>query len=143
VRNLRIGFALAAALYAGTVTAHHSGAMFDNEHKITLTGTVRVFQWTNPHAYIQLIVPDKKGKPEEWSLEMAAPLYLQQRGWRPTIVKPGDKLTVTLSPLRKMAARKGGLLFAVVDAEGKPIGKPMAPGAANQPPFGELPAKTP
>ncbi len=100
--------------------------MFDSEHKLTLTGTVRVFQWTNPHAYIQLIVPDKKGNSEEWSLEMAAPLYLQQRGWRPSTVKPGDKVTITFSPLRKMDKRKGGLVFAASDADGKPIGKTVA-----------------
>jgi hypothetical protein len=100
--------------------------MFDSEHKVTLTGTVRLFQWTNPHAYIQLVVPDGKGRSEEWSLEMAAPLYLQQRGWRPSTLKSGDTLTVTVSPLRKMPVRKGGLVIAASDANGKPIGKPLA-----------------
>ena len=123
--NLRVVFALAAALFTGTAGAHHSGAMFDQENRITLSGTVRVFQWTNPHCYIQLIVPDKQGHPEEWSLEMAAPLYLQQRGWRPSTLKPGDKMTVTVSPLRKMATQKGGLVFMASDSDGKPIGKPL------------------
>ena len=122
----KVWVAIAVALFAGTALAHHSASMFDPTNKTTLTGTVRVFQWTNPHAYIQLIVPDKKGNPEEWSLEMAAPLYLQQRGWRPSTLKPGDKLTVTISPLRKMAARKGGLVLTATDAAGKSIGKPMA-----------------
>jgi hypothetical protein len=112
-------------MFAGPAIAHHSASMFDPENKLTLSGTVRVFQWTNPHTYIQLIVPDKTGRAEEWSLEMAAPLYLQQRGWRPSSLKPGDKLTVTISPLRKMAARKGGLVRAASDAEGKPIGRPL------------------
>jgi hypothetical protein len=123
--KLRTGLALAAALFAGAAAAHHSASMFDPEHKLTLTGTVRVFQWTNPHTYIQLVVPDKKGNPEEWSLEMAAPIYLQQRGWRPSTLKSGDKLTVIVSPLRKMGPRKGGLVLAASDADGKPIGKPL------------------
>lgn len=121
----RGGIALAAALCAGAAVAHHSGTMFDQEHKITLTGTVRLFQWTNPHCYIELVVLDKQGHPEEWSLEMAAPLYLQQRGWRPSTLKPGDTVTVTISPLRKMTTRKGGLVFAASDANGNPIGKPF------------------
>jgi len=125
MKNRRMWLVLATAIFAGTAVAHHSASMFDPDHKITLTGTVRVFQWTNPHAYIQLLVPDKKGNPEEWSLEMAAPLYLQQRGWRPSTLKPGDKLTVTVSPLRNMAVRKGGLVIAAMDANGKPVGKPL------------------
>ena len=124
--RLKCGLSLCAALFAHTAVAHHSASMFDPDHKLTLTGTVRVFQWTNPHSYIQLVVPDKKGKSEEWSLEMAAPLYLQQRGWRPSTLKPGDMLTVTVSPLRKMTARKGGLVIAANGADGKPIGKPLA-----------------
>jgi hypothetical protein len=123
--TLRMGFAL-AALFAPAAIAHHSSSMFDKDHNVTLSGTVRVFQWTNPHAYIQLIVTDKQGKSEEWSLELAAPLYLQQRGWRPSTLRPGDKLTVTVSPLRKMPVRKGGLVLAANSADGKPIGKPLA-----------------
>jgi hypothetical protein len=128
----RISFAV-AVFGAPAAFAHHSGAMFDQEHKITLSGTVRQFQWTNPHCYIQLMVPDKGGRAEEWSLEMAAPLYLQQRGWRPNTLKPGDKVTITLSPLRKMAAGKGGLVFSAVNEAGAPIGKPMSTPAARLP----------
>jgi Family of unknown function (DUF6152) len=120
-----ISVAAVAMIFVGNAFAHHSGAMFDQEHKVTLSGTVSAFQWTNPHCYIQLMVPDKKGHPQEWSLEMAAPIYLQQRGWRPSTLKPGDKLTVVVSPLRNMAEHKGGLVFAANDASGKPIGKPM------------------
>ena len=125
MRTFKRCLVLAAAMFTGMASAHHSAAMFDPEHKVTLSGTVRVFQWTNPHAYIQLIVPDQKGAPEEWSLEMAAPLYLQQRGWRPSTLKPGDKITVTVSPLRNLTARKGGLVLTAVAADGKPIGKPL------------------
>jgi len=125
VNKLRIGLALGATLFAGIALAHHSASMFDKDHKVTLTGTVRVFQWTNPHAYIQLSVPDAKGNSEEWSLEMAAPLYLQQRGWRPSTLKAGDQLTVTVSPLRSMPKRKGGLVLTATGADGKPIGKPL------------------
>jgi hypothetical protein len=114
---------LAAALCATAAPAHHSPAMFDQEQQLTLSGTVRLFQWTNPHAYIQLLVQDDRGREEEWSIEMAAPTYLQQQGWRPSTVKPGDRLTVTIRPLRNMPEKKGGLLLRVVGADGKPLGK--------------------
>ena len=58
--------------------AHHSPAMFDMQKRVELTGTVREFQWTNPHSYIQLLVKDKAGMEVEWSLEMAGPTFLVQ-----------------------------------------------------------------
>ena len=104
-----------------TALAHHSPVMFDRTQPLTLTGTVREFQWTNPHSYIQLVVKNDQGQDEEWSLEMAAPTYLYNLGWRPSTVKTGDTLTVTIAPLRK--GGKGGLLLKAVTADGKPIGR--------------------
>jgi hypothetical protein len=107
---------------AGAAAAHHSGAMFDDKLRTRLTGTVREFQWTNPHCYMQLLVtPDKAGVPEEWSIEMAAPMYLYRLGWRPQTVKPGDRVTVLVSPLRD--GKKGGLLIEARRADGTLIGK--------------------
>jgi hypothetical protein len=114
----------AAALAASPVLGHHSPVMFDQTQKVTLTGTVREFQWTNPHSYIQLVVKNDRGQDEEWSLEMAAPTYLYNRGWRPSSVKAGDTLTVTIAPLRK--GGKGGLLLQAATTDGKPIGRPAA-----------------
>ena len=56
-----VALLLSAAL-AGPALAHHSFAMFDNEHQTKIEGTVTDFQWTNPHVYIQLAVPDAAGK---------------------------------------------------------------------------------
>jgi hypothetical protein len=102
--------------------AHHSSAMFDQQKKLELTGTVREFQWTNPHCYIQLLVKNAQGKEEEWSLELGAPMYLYGRGWRPSTLKAGDRLVVTLSPLRN--GSRGGLLVDAKTMDGKPLGKP-------------------
>lgn len=106
--------------------AHHSPVMFDQSRQLTLTGTVREFQWTNPHSYVQLVVKNDQGQEVEWNLEMAAPTYLYNLGWRPATVKPGDVLMVTIAPLRKGGA--GGLLLKAATADGKPIGR--TPGAA-------------
>ena len=108
-------------VFTSTALAHHSPVMFDRTQPVTLTGTVREFQWTNPHSYIQLVVKNDQGQDEEWSLEMAAPTYLYNLGWRPSTVKTGDTLTVTVAPLRK--GGKGGLLLKAVTADGKPIGR--------------------
>ncbi len=127
MRRAFIGFLLAsAALGTHAALAHHSPVMFDQAQRVTLTGTVRQFQWTNPHSYIQLVVKNDQGQDEEWNLEMAAPTYLYNLGWRPATVKAGDTLTVTIAPLRK--GGKGGLLLKAVTADGKPIGR-APPGA--------------
>jgi hypothetical protein len=119
-------FLLTTAALAHIALAHHSPVMFDQTQPLTLTGTVREFQWTNPHSYIQLVVTNDRGQVEEWSLEMAAPTYLYNLGWRPSTLKAGDTVTVTIAPLRK--GGKGGLLLKAATADGKPIGR--APGAA-------------
>ena len=115
-------FLVATTLCTGTTVAHHSPVMFDQAQQVTLTGTVREFQWTNPHAYIQLIVKNEQGQDEEWSLEMGASVYLYNLGWRPSSVKAGDTLTVTIAPLRK--GGNGGLLLKAATADGQPIGRP-------------------
>jgi hypothetical protein len=117
----------AALLFDPAAQAHHSPVMFDQTRQVTLTGTVREFQWTNPHSYIQLVVKNAEGNDEEWNLEMAAPTYLYNLGWRPGTVKAGDTLTVTIAPLRK--GGNGGLLLKAATADGEPIGRTPA-GAA-------------
>jgi hypothetical protein len=100
--------------------AHHSPAMFDFSKELTLTGTVRLFQWTNPHSYIQLVVKPDDGPEQEWSLEMGANVYLYNLGWRPSTVKAGDTLTVTVVPLRN--GGQAGLLVRATTADGKSLG---------------------
>ena len=113
---MRLRHLAASVLAVSTAaSAHHSPVMFDTSKQITLDGTVRQFQFTNPHCYIQLVVDGT-----EWSLEMGAPVYLANRGWKPSTLKPGDKIRVTASPLRSGA--NGGLVLNVVSLEGKQIG---------------------
>jgi hypothetical protein len=103
--------------------AHHSPAMFDFGKQTSVTGTVREFQWTNPHSYIQLTVKDAKGREQEWSFEMGAPLYLYNHGWRPRTLKSGDVISIKYAPLRPGTKKvNGGLAIEVSDATGKPFG---------------------
>ena len=100
--------------------AHHSPAMFDMARRVQLKGVVRQFQWTNPHSYIQLLVKDAAGKEVEWSLEMAGPTYLYNNGWRPSTLKKGDQIIVTIAPLASGA--QGGLTISVTTADGRKLG---------------------
>ncbi len=111
----------ATFLFAVPALAHHSFAMFDADKTVELVGTVKEFQWTNPHSWLQVMVSDNAGKMTEWSLEMGAPGGLARSGWRPKTVVPGDKVTVSIHPLKDGSA--GGQLLSVVLPNGTKMGE--------------------
>ena len=122
---------LAACLLvpAGIAVAHHSFAMFDTTASVTLTGTVTEFQWTNPHAYIELDVPDSNGTAKQhWTIELGSPSILQQSGWKYKDLKFGDKVTATINPLR--SKEPGGLLVQVKLPDGRTLGNGPGRGPA-------------
>ena len=94
-----IGAALLATCTA-TLAAHHSTAMFDMAHPTTLTGTVAVFDWANPHSYIRIDVKNDAGEIERWDVETHAISLLSRKGWTRTSFKAGDTVTVTGGRLR-------------------------------------------
>jgi len=97
-----------ALLVAGSAFAHHSPVMFDRSKKQTITGTVKEFVWTNPHASIQIEVMNAQGGTDVWGVEMNSPNNLVKQGWKSTLLKGGDKVSVVGNPLR---AGEHGLLF--------------------------------
>jgi len=113
-----------AALTAGAAPAlaHHSFAMFDNQKEVELVGTVKEFQWTNPHTWIQVVVPDAAGtSTSEWSVEGGNPGDLARRGWKKTSLKPGDKVTIRIHPMKN--GTNGGSLVGVTLADGTVVGR--------------------
>lgn len=112
-----LGFALLFTFAAAQ--AHHAFSMFDMTKTVTLSGTVKEFQWNNPHSFIQLLVPTD-GAVQEWSIEMGSPMNLMRIGWRPKSLRAGDKVTVVIHPTR--AATKGGSFLSAIAADGKPLG---------------------
>jgi len=127
-RALAGALALAAgAGGAGAALAHHSFAMFDQTRQVTVTGTVKEFQWTNPHAFIE--VEDAQGK--LWSVELNSPNNLRRQGWTRTAMKAGDHVTVVLNPLRD--GKPGGLFNAVTLPGGKVLGNPKPTAPINVP----------
>jgi hypothetical protein len=113
---------LLVGLLVTPVLAHHSATMFDNESSVTLAGTVKEFQWTNPHCWIQVLVPDKSG-PVEWSIEMGSPSQLFRGGWKPKTVQVGDKIVVVIHPMRD--GTKGGLFVSATRDDGTQFGNAL------------------
>jgi hypothetical protein len=112
-------FGAAALLTAVGAAAHHSGAMFDDKESVVLVGTVKAFQWTNPHCWIQLLVYGRDG-PMEWSVEMGSPSQVFKGGWRPGTLKAGDKIRVVIHPMRD--GSNGGLFMSATGEDDRPIG---------------------
>ena len=117
---------LAAMLVLGRpLAAHHSFAMFDSVNKTTITGTVTRFEWTNPHVFIEVDVPGQNGDVKHWSVELGSPSILQRSGWKFSDVKPGQKITAIVNPLRD--GRPGGMLYRLTLADGTMRGNGTAP----------------
>src|SRR6185295_1633956 len=95
--GLGLAFATTRAL------AHHSTAMYDMANPVTIKGTVKRFEWTNPHAFIFLDVKDANGATVEWEVEMMSLNHLRSYGWIRTTVKPGDVVGATGAPAKSGA----------------------------------------
>jgi Family of unknown function (DUF6152) len=121
-RSIRaVLLAAAAACLAIMVTrpahAHHSFAMFDNDHQIKITGTVTKFDWQNPHIYIFATGGEAGKDAKAWTIEGASPGILNRIGWKFNIVKVGDKVTMIIAPLR--SGDPGGLLKEITLPDGR------------------------
>ena len=121
-RSLARSMGLVALLATTTVEAHHSFAMFDQSKVVTLKGTVREFQWTNPHAFIHIDVPNASGGVDTWQVELNSPNNLKRQGWKSTSLTSGEAVTLTLNPLKD--GTKGGLFVAVQLPDGSSLGDP-------------------
>jgi hypothetical protein len=96
-----MGLTVCIAIAVIPAFAHHSVAMFDNSKTVTLKGTVKQFQWVNPHAIIWVEAEGVNGdKPKLWAVELASPGVLTRNGWTKRSFSAGDKVTVDVGPLR-------------------------------------------
>ena len=101
--------------------AHHSGAGFDSDKVIEITGTIKEFQFKNPHSWIQVMVDDPKGQKVEWSLEWGSPNQLGRQGVRPATFPVGAKVTMRINPMAN-GSPAGGFIGAKF-ADGKTVGR--------------------
>jgi len=109
--------ALSAAALATPALAHHSFSMFDHEKLVSVSGTVKELEWTNPHVWLHIVGVDAKtGKPVDWSFEMASVGQVSGQGWKATTVKPGDKIIIQMHPLKD--GSRGGQYVSAILANG-------------------------
>ena len=131
VRRGPVLCSIVLALTAASVArAHHSFAMYENEHQIKLKGKVTNFQWTNPHVYIDIDAVDvnsEKREMKSWVIECANPGILNRVGWKFNMIKTGDELTVIVAPMR--SGEPGALLKEITLPDGRVFnnGAPAGP----------------
>ena len=94
-RHRIVCFAAAMLLAIAPASAHHSTAMYDMASPVTVKGTVKRFEWTNPHAFIFIDVKDDKGHVVEWEIELMSLNHLRSYGWMRNTVKSGDEISCT------------------------------------------------
>ena len=122
-RGQGVAILAAGILLAGApALAHHSFAMFDQRQMMTLEGTVHEFQWTNPHAFIELDVRNS-ARTQRWSIELNSPNNLTRQGWRRTSLKAGERISVRIAPLRN--GNTGGLFLDLRKADGRVLDSGM------------------
>jgi Family of unknown function (DUF6152) len=124
------------ALGAVAVNAHHSFSMFDNEKDMVIEGEVKEFQWTNPHIWIQVNVTSADGKVTEYSVEGSSPNGLRRQGWSRNTIKAGDRIVLTIHPM-KDGSPGGSFVRGTVN------GEPLGPRPSAAPPPESTPAPAP
>lgn len=137
----RVSFGLYLGSAAIPAFAHHSFTQFDGNKSYLLEGTITSFEWTNPHGWIWIAVPDGKGGIDVWGAETKAPSGLVRDGWTKRSFNPGDKVTLYIHPMR--GATKTGEFVKAVLADGRVLepvgGTPNGPVRDPQPPPGPTP----
>jgi hypothetical protein len=121
MKTVALSAGVALAMYAIPASAHHSFAMFDADQTTTLEGTVKEFQWTNPHAWITLTVAKQGEADQQWAIEMGGPSGLARQGWRPKSLTPGMPVKVTIHPLRD--GSNGGQFMDATLPDGTQMGR--------------------
>jgi len=116
-RNIHLLFAIIVALaLAPFALAHHSTAMFDMQKSVELKGTIKKFEWTNPHTMTYVEVEGDADSAGEYAIEGMSPNYLGREGWTRHSLKNGDKVSMQIHPLKD--GRKGGFMVSVTLADG-------------------------
>ena len=123
-----VAAAVVILVASGTVSAHHSFAMFDQDKLVTLKGSVAEWYWINPHGHIILKVDAGPGvDPKfagEWDIECASTNIMRLQGWSSTTLKPGDQITISANPLKD--GSKGASLFYATFPDGKRMYRDIA-----------------
>lgn len=111
-----------ALLSAPAAFAHHSFAAFYQDKEASVTGTVKDWQWTNPHTFMTVSAPNAKGGVDDYIIEGQSPSVWRQKGFTRNVVKPGDKVTVKYHPRKD--GSPGGNFMDITGADGRSLKGP-------------------
>lgn len=119
-RVLAIAIATGIAAHAPLAAAHHSSSMFDRSQTLVLTGTIKEYQFLNPHTWIEILITNEDGTTTQWSVEASGRRPMVAMGLGPTRLLAGDKVTIRAHPLRD--GRNGALFIDITLPDGETIG---------------------
>lgn len=110
---------LAALIVVAPARAHHSTAMFDQSKVTYLTGTVKQFEWINPHVWLHLTIVNANGQEATWSFEGGSTAQLTQLGWKPENFRVGAKVEIGFRPMKD--GSRGGQIMNATPAGGQKV----------------------
>src|SRR5215470_14576184 len=120
IRIVALCSAMAVLPYAVPAFPHHSNSAYQVDQVITITGIVKEWKWTNPHTWLYVTVDDEKGGKVEWAVEGRAPGVLGRVGWDRSVLKPGEKVTIHMSPAKD--GSHVGIIARVTKEDGTILG---------------------
>lgn len=127
--RLLLAVAALGLIPSAPVGAHHSFAPYESTLQVKMTGVITSFKWGNPHVYFEMDAPDgTSGATRHWLIECASTSILNRAGWKFNMLKPGDRVTVIVSPLRN--GEPAALLKQLTLADGKKYGNGAVAGPA-------------
>jgi hypothetical protein len=127
--RLALGVVTIVVIAIARAGAHHSFAPYETTLQIKLTGVVSDYKWANPHVYFEIDAPDATtGQTRHWLIECASTSILNRAGWKFNMLKPGDKVTIVVSPLRN--GEPAALLKQITLADGRKFSNGAAAGRA-------------
>jgi hypothetical protein len=103
--------------------AHHSFAVFDHTRTLTVKGAVTKFQWTNPHGFLEVDVPEADGTVRHFTIELTSINMMSRMGWRSNMIKAGDLVKATVAPL--LSGQPGGLGLDIMLPDGRKLEVPV------------------
>jgi hypothetical protein len=108
--------AAAVLALAAPASAHHAFNMFALDQVVTMTGTVKTYDFKMPHVWIYVVAATPKGQ-EDWGFEAHSPNLVARKGWNIGTLKPGDKVTLRMHPMRD--GSKAGSLIDMTLPDGR------------------------
>jgi hypothetical protein len=108
--------AAAILAMAAPASAHHAFNMFALDQVVTMTGTVKTYDFKMPHVWIYVVATTPKGQ-EDWGFEAHSPNLVARKGWNIGTLKPGDKVTLRMHPMRD--GSKAGSLIDMTLPDGR------------------------